>query len=486
MGVNETERRARGAYYTPPEVADWIVANVGAHGTTWDPAVGEGVFLLAVVRATPIARRAFVVMNLLFGYDTDADAVAVARAALAEAGGLNLIERARLAEHVVVRDTLAAPPTQRFDVAIGNPPFLSRLRQRTALDVELSRALKTRHGADIGPYTDAAALFWLEMLRAASRVGLVLPASTFAARDAEGARRMAAEVHGGAAHVWTLPSFPGVGVPIVATVMGAGPSVRWRGNPPTRMDPVEFGAGATTWSPLLHHPGEPPPHSIVTAGTLGDIADATADFRDEYYAIKGKIVEDAGPMRVITTGFIDVAGHGWGRRDATIHGTRFRCPTVALDALHPRQHSQRRPKILIATQTPIIEGVVDPTGTLLGTTPVLSVYPTRWSIWRTAAILLSPVASAWAIQAYRGSGQSLDVIKLSAKQLLTLPLPEANVRTEADLAEAERACVIAHTTAGRRRANALLTMAKATTRAYSAPDELVPWWRRRVRELSGS
>lgn len=482
--VNESERRARGAYYTPPHVADWIVANVDAHGTTWDPAVGDGVFLMAVVRATPPERRRFVVTNLLFGYDTDEAAVRQTRANLTEAASLNLVERAKLAEHVIVRDTLAHPPTARFDVAIGNPPFLSRLRDRTAMKPELSLAMKARYGAAIGPYTDAAALFWMEMLRAASRVGIVLPASTFAARDAHGARQMAFETQGGATHAWMLPSFPGVGVAIVAAVMGPGPTTRWCGKPPSAIDAVQIFPDEPTWSPLLHHSAEPPPTRLVSSGTLADIADATADFRDEYYAIKGHVAEETAEMRVVTTGLIDVAGHAWSRRDAAIHGARFRSPTVPVSALHPRQHAQRRPKILVATQTPVIEAVADPDGVLLGTTPVVAVYPKRWTLWRTAAVMLSPVVSAWAMRTYRGSGQSLDAIKLSARQLLTMPLPASTGETEPFLREAEQACMLAHTTSGATRQAALLAMADATTRAYQASNEVTEWWKSRVRELN--
>lgn len=454
-------RRRLGAYYTPAHVADWIVARVGAHGTVWDPGVGQGSFLLAVLRATPPDQRRIVASTQLFGYDVDPDAVAVCRQRLTEAAGLDHVERARLARNVVVRDTLRAPPQEHFDVALGNPPFLNRLRNLTALDPELARALRHRHGAAIGPYTDTAAIFLLEMLRAASRVGLVLPASTFAARDAAGARRAAS-----VAHAWCLPAFPGVGVPCVALTLGSGGTTRWAGETPLALDRVE--ADGASWASLLYHESEPPTFTVDGSATLGDVADATADFRDEYYALKGRVREDDGArdtVRLVTSGSIDLGSVGWGTRNATLHGAHFQRPVAPVAALHPRQLRQRTAKLLVATQTAIMEGFCDPEGAYVGVTPVLAVYPTAATLPEVAVAVLSPVASAWALRTYRGSALSLDTIKLSASQLLSLPLPRSSLAEAARLFEAGAAPEV---------------WGAAVTRAYGAPDTVTEWWSKRL------
>ena len=69
---------------------------------------------------------------------------------------------------------------ERFDVVLGNPPFLSQLAAST------TRGGSSRHGG--GPYADAAAEFLALAVRLArpggGRVGLVLPQSILASRDA--------------------------------------------------------------------------------------------------------------------------------------------------------------------------------------------------------------------------------------------------------------------------------------------------------------
>ena len=70
-----------------------------------------------------------------------------------------------------------------FDVVVGNPPYLSQLAAAT------TRGGASRHGG--GPYADAAVEFLALAVRMArsggGRVGLVLPQSILASRDA-GAR----------------------------------------------------------------------------------------------------------------------------------------------------------------------------------------------------------------------------------------------------------------------------------------------------------
>ena len=52
-------------------------------------------------------------------------------------------------------------------------------------------------------------------------------------------------------------------------------------------------------------------------------------------------------------------------------------------------------------------------------------------IWAIAAVLASPVASAWAAATYLGAGLGPTAIKLSAAQVLTLPWPAGSVEEAA-------------------------------------------------------
>ncbi|HAP75033.1 MAG TPA: hypothetical protein DCR14_03030, partial [Acidimicrobiaceae bacterium] len=68
---------------------------------------------------------------------------------------------------------------ERFDVVVGNPPFLSQLAAAT------TRGGRSVHGG--GPYADTAAEFLalaIRLTRVGGRVGLVLPQSLLSARDA--------------------------------------------------------------------------------------------------------------------------------------------------------------------------------------------------------------------------------------------------------------------------------------------------------------
>ncbi|HAZ18310.1 MAG TPA: hypothetical protein DCY87_06015, partial [Acidimicrobiaceae bacterium] len=68
------DRRRRGAFFTPPDVASALVAEVVQRGTVLDPACGSGVFLLAAARRlleVGAADRRSIVRRHLFGADVD-------------------------------------------------------------------------------------------------------------------------------------------------------------------------------------------------------------------------------------------------------------------------------------------------------------------------------------------------------------------------------------------------------------------------------
>ena len=236
------------------------------------------------------------------------------------------------------------------------------------------------------------------------------------------------------------------------------------------------------WAPLLATNDDPPPLRLAGPHTLADVATATADFRDEYYALDGAVADDATGLRVITVGGIDLAGSSWGTRPIRLHGRTFKTPRVNPSQLPdtPRIRrwyaSRAVPKVLVATQTRVIEAMLDAAGDCLGSTPVLSVFATKLPIAVVAALIASPVASAWAHTRFRGSALNLDVIKLSASQLLTLPLP-ADLRP---LDEAADACLRAHTATGKERERWLRALAEATTRAWGADRAVIDWWWRRI------
>ena len=196
MPTTESTRRTRkqlGAWCTPDDLVDLVVertiddtfAVAGAGDRpvrVLDPACGDGRFLAAAARRLhALGRRA-----TLTGVDLDPRAIASADVPGAE---------------LILADALAFDWGGRhFDVVLGNPPFLSQLSAST------TRGGASHHGG--GPYADAAAEFLSLAIRLAEpgdgRVGLVLPQSILASRDA-GPVRADATASGSMCWSWWSP-----------------------------------------------------------------------------------------------------------------------------------------------------------------------------------------------------------------------------------------------------------------------------------------
>lgn len=449
LAVTRRDRARTGAYYTPPALADRVTAAAwDGQGDVLDPACGAGAFLLAALRAVPARRRATLAAEALRGTDLDADAVLVSQAAVAVAAGLDRRGAAALVAHVHVGDALASPPAPARTV-LTNPPFLNRLRSLTALDPALATEVGRRHPDTLGPYTDVSTVFLLDAVTRAERVGIVLPASICAARDASGARLQA----GAPAWAWPVPAgdFRGVAVPLVAVAFGSG-------------RPLPLPAPGD-WTGLLLDGTLPAWQPAADARTLGELAHVEADFRDEYYALRGHVREGADGVRVVTSGAVGLGVSHWGEQAALIHKQRWLRPTVPREALHRRQAARRGPRVYVATQTRLLEACAESDDSV-GLTPVLTVLSERLSPAALLAVLLSPPASVWARRVSIGTARTLSAIKLSATQLRALPLPASIPDDAVRLAERVAA----------RDASALPALAARMTEAYGAPSDVLAWW----------
>lgn len=131
------ERGALGAFYTPPALATRLLDMAEEQGIDWtkarvlDPASGGGAFLLPaaerMIAALPAAEPAFVLRQIgtrLQGLELDPYAAGFGQNAI-ELLLADLTTAAGCAAPIVVRvaDTLEEPPTARFDLVIGNPPY---------------------------------------------------------------------------------------------------------------------------------------------------------------------------------------------------------------------------------------------------------------------------------------------------------------------------------------------------------------------------
>lgn len=131
------ERGALGAFYTPPALATRLLDMAEEQGVDWtrarvlDPTSGGGAFLLPaaerMIAALPAAEPAFVLRQIgtrLQGLELDPYAAGFGQNAI-ELLLADVTAAAGRAAPIVVRvtDTLEEPPTARFDLVIGNPPY---------------------------------------------------------------------------------------------------------------------------------------------------------------------------------------------------------------------------------------------------------------------------------------------------------------------------------------------------------------------------
>jgi N-6 DNA Methylase len=450
MPGDQAARKLLGAWYTPPELIDVVVEGVldgwspPACGPVRvvDPACGDGRFLTAV--ADRLARDHPGVAVHLTGCDVDAHALAA-------------VERVDV--HRVHADALAHDwGDARFDLVVGNPPFLSQMATAT------TRGGSSRHGG--GPYADAAAEFLALSLRLArpdgGRVGLVLPQSILGARDAAPVRERIVR-DGDLTWSWWAPRQRLFDAQVHVCALG------FR-RPSTGTTTQMSFTGVVTdrlGIPTLDH------GSLHTIGTLGDRAELNANFRDEYYALVPAVSDDADGPPLVTSGLIDPGLCHWGSRPVTFAKRTFSAPRVDLAKLTGRfpAWAARKlvPKVLVANQTRVIEAVADPRGEWLPGVPVSTATPTAGvdterAVWELATVLTGPVAAIHAWQSTGGTGLSATTVRISPAVLASVPWPAGSLDAAI---------------AALRNGDAAGTARAVTTAHGLSPgdvDRLVAWW----------
>lgn len=398
-----------------------------------DPACGDGRFLVEAARVL----RERGAEPMLLGIDIDADAIAVARQH-PDLRGAELV----CADALDSSTTWAREP---IDLIVGNPPFLSPLSARVRDDDRHRDALPP-----VGAYADVAVRFLDRAIRTVradgGRIGLVLPISVLASRDAAAVRQRIATCEMG--WFWWSPT-PVFGAAVTTCAIGLEVGARARathvvartsGIPPRALSPwrqPDHGA----WGDLIADSlGVPATGPLTTSGTLGDRARVAADFRDQYYGLLDALVEvdrstplPAGVVPLVTTAHIDPGTCRWGDRPVRYGKRRWSAPAVDLSALDDDMRSwaatRTVPKVLVATQTKVIEAVADTTGRWLPAVPVISVTPRHHEIDEVdvidaiAAVLTSPVPSAHIARWAAGTGLAPGVVRISARHLSELPWP---------------------------------------------------------------
>jgi hypothetical protein len=432
-GLLSEGEREQGAHYTPLSLADRVagLALVDASRTPLvaDPACGGGALLLAVARRLVAggADPVHVAHELLWGADLDPLAAAVTEAAITLWSG----GTAPTPGHVTSGDTLRRgravwpdAPAAGFDVVVGNPPFQGQLSRRTARTPRDPELLE-RFG-NLGPYVDTAALFLLvgvDLARRGGRVVLVQPQSTVSSRDAGRVRRALGE-QAQLVDLWAPPErmFSArvhVCVPVL-TVGGGG----W----------------GEDWSRHLATAQGVPAVELEVDQTIGDLLEVITGFRDQYYALVPQIREATGvPVApLVTSGLIDIDRSAWGERRATFGKRRWERPDVDLGGALAENarvarwvRRVRRPKVVVASQTKVLEAAVDRAGSWLPAPPVVSVIPhLPEQLSRVGALLSAPPVSAWVAQRMAGAALSPGSLRVTGPLVASIPLPNDRVRID--------------------------------------------------------
>lgn len=471
LALGRADRVERGAWYTPRAVAEPVAAIAfdafdrrRLPTTVLDPTCGGGAFLLAALDQLVARGRAPVeALRCIRGFDSDPAAVVASRRAVEVWAGTHGVEPpATLAQQIVVADALDPAPAAAgpVDLVLGNPPFATPLKG-SPLPVSAHR-LRLDNAALLGPYADLAAVHLLAAsrhVRSGGVVSMLLPQSVLSGRDCAGLR----------AHFDRQ-----------APLVGCWASAE-----------QHFDANVRVWAPVLKVDGPVGSRSWAEAvasalgfpavrlserhGRLGDLADTTAGFRDEYYAMADVCVEgdslDERP-RVVTVGSIDPLECSWGRRPIRFAKRQWHRPVVdpaEIDGSVGRWvERQLVPKVLLPTQSKVFEPFVDREGVHLPVTPLLALHADPADLDRVAAVLLAPPVVAWAHRRWFGAALSVDAIKLAARDVAALPLP----REHGPWSEA--AALIAEGP------GAVPEIGRLMAVAYDADAEVVRWWRNRL------
>jgi len=461
------EQRRAGAHYTPPRLAQaltrlavdrWSERGPRRVPLIADPTCGAGSFLLAALdELVEVGANSVEALERVRGVDLDSGAIDAARVALFEwwrhrEGSVPTGERsvrAIIDRAVTVQDgfDLLEQLSGCVDIIVGNPPFQNQLQSASARSVTGRRSMQARFGEAAIGYVDDAALFLLAAVGHVASGGVVTmiqPRSTLAASHARGVRQSVLE-RGQLIDLWIDDRNEfGASVSVCAPVISVGPSSVG----PTMATTLHHGrvqldserrcpaprSTDDSWSSCVASTHGVPKVELGTGSTIGDHSNVTAGFRDQYYGLVGH-VSDARPSgaaaRLITTGAIDIGGHGWGVRTQRFAKSSWTTPWVDVDAARadtPALTSwfelMARPKVLVATQTRVAEAMADPMGDFVGATPIIAAVPKDPSMVPSlAAVISSPPVAAWLAHRCAGSGMSRTSYRFRASDIAAIVIP---------------------------------------------------------------
>ncbi len=451
-------RKHQGSYYTRPGLRDALLDGAlepllpgTPMPSVCDPSCGAGNLLAEAARR--IARRAGVapgrvIERCLYGVDIDPIAVELCRLVLWLEGGFLGCWPAVLEASVRQGDSLLLPWVEvfpgvmargGFDCIVGNPPFVNSIEGPASR----SKAERRRRAPEFGGTADLAYLLLgasLRLVRPEGCVGMIQPRALLSAGPARSFRR---EVPGGfrLVELRLLESaalFPGASVHVCQVFFarreGRGCSVRFEG---PRGEGLFHGElrGDNWWSEALRIGGYAREledgQELVALGERFQVG-ASMTAKDAYEAAAAVVDQEHGDEpRLLTTGLIDPGRSLWGQVECRFLGRRLRFPRLPggshlSGSLARRIARSRRPKILVAGLSRVVECYLDLRGEYVGSVSTYTLFHPEDDAEALGALcerLLSPEVSERFRVALGGSALGGGNATMTKDFLRTLPLP---------------------------------------------------------------
>jgi tRNA1(Val) A37 N6-methylase TrmN6 len=184
-GIDQlSERKARGAFFTPDAIAQFIAhwAVSSATCKVLEPSCGEAAFLLAAAQELSMKGSKLGDPEQLNGIDVHSASAEAARELLSSVGAKATIKAG---------DFFLEEPDQSFDAVIGNPPFI-RYQEFTGEVRARSLEAALAQGVRLSGLASSWAAFTVHascFVRPGGRLGLVLPAELLTVGYAAEVRR---------------------------------------------------------------------------------------------------------------------------------------------------------------------------------------------------------------------------------------------------------------------------------------------------------
>ncbi|MCY3656479.1 MAG: N-6 DNA methylase [Chloroflexota bacterium] len=221
VGETASAEKARGAFYTPPALAQYLAewAIRTPDDVVVEPSCGEAVFLEAAWAELRGQGRSAESPIAIYGYEIDAGASEAARRVVSQIGAPTAIETC---------DFFDVLPTGGADVVVGNPPYI-RYQSFSGLSREKAQWAALAAGVRLGGLASSWAPFVVHaarFLKDAGRLALVLPAELLHVNYAAPVRRYLMERFGQVTLVtFERLIFPGVTTEVVLLLAeGPGPT----------------------------------------------------------------------------------------------------------------------------------------------------------------------------------------------------------------------------------------------------------------------